>query len=166
MARIHHKESDIQIRIVKFFRVTYPDFAYLMFHPHNEGNAFTRQQQIIANREGVTKGVSDLVFLIPTLHYHFLTIEVKNGTKGRQSEEQKLFQRYVEAIGGKYVVARTYEGAVDFITRYMDDVTPLDWGAVGAVTKAIEKERTAEAQRELQKLMNKNIENSEISKSL
>ena len=155
MAKIHHKESDLQIRFVKWFRVTYPDFAYLMFHPHNEGNAFTRQQQIIANREGVTKGVSDLVFLIPTQDYHFLTIELKNGTKGSQSKEQKIFQRYVEAIGGKYVVARTFEGAVDFVTRYMDDVTPVDWGAVGAVSKAIEQERTAEAQRHLQKLINK-----------
>ncbi len=155
MAKIHHKESDLQIRFVKWFRVTYPDFAYLMFHPHNEGNAFTRQQQIIANREGVTKGVSDLVFLIPTQDYHFLTIELKNGTKGSQSKEQKIFQRYVEAIGGKYVVARTFEGAVDFVTRYMDDVTPVDWGAVGAVAKEIEKERTAEAQRHLQKLINK-----------
>ena len=150
-----HKESDLQIRFVKWFRVTYPDFAYLMFHPHNEGNAFTRQQQIIANREGVTKGVSDLVFLIPTQDYHFLTIELKNGTKGSQSKEQKIFQRYVEAIGGKYVVARTFEGAVDFVTRYMDDVTPVDWGAVGAVSKAIEQERTAEAQRHLQELINK-----------
>ena len=155
MAKIHHKESDLQIRFVKWFRVTYPDFAYLMFHPHNEGNAFTRQQQIIANREGVTKGVSDLVFLIPTQDYHFLTIELKNGTKGSQSKEQKMFQRYVEAIGGKYFVARTFEGAVDFVTRYMDDVTPVDWGAVGAVSKAIEQERTAEAQRHLQKLINK-----------
>lgn len=155
MAKIHHKESDLQIRFVKWFRVTYPDFAYLMFHPHNEGNAFSRQQQIIANREGVTKGVSDLVFLIPTQDYHFLTIELKNGTKGRQSEEQKLFQRYVEAIGGKYVVARTYEGAKEFVTRYMDDVTPIDWGAVGAVTKAIAKERTEDARRELKKMLNK-----------
>ena len=161
MARYHHRESNMQIRIVKWFRVTYPDFAYLMFHPHNEGNAFTRQQQIIANREGVTKGVSDLVFLIPTQDYHFLTIELKNGTKGHQSEEQKIFQRYVEAIGGKYVVARTYDGAVAFITRYMDDVPPIPWGAVGAVSKAIEEERTAQAQRELQKLLNNNKDNKQ-----
>lgn len=155
MAKIHHRESDLQIRVVKWFRVTYPNFAFLMFHPHNEGNAFTRQQQVIANKEGVTKGVSDLVFLIPTQDYHFLAIELKNGTKGRQSEDQRIFQRYVEAVGGKYVVVRTFEGAVDFITRYMDDIAPIEWGAVGAVAKEIEKERTAEAQRHLQELINK-----------
>ncbi len=53
MTAYHHRESDMQIRCVKWFRITYPEFAYLLFHPHNEGNAFNRRQQAIANAEGV-----------------------------------------------------------------------------------------------------------------
>ncbi len=66
MAKIHHRESDLQIRCVKWFRITYPAFAFLLEHPHNEGNGFNRIQQAIANAEGVTKGVADLILHIPT----------------------------------------------------------------------------------------------------
>lgn len=155
MAKIHHKESDMQIRFVKWFRVTYPQFAALMFHPHNEGNGFNRRQQIIANAEGVTKGVSDLIFLIPTQEYSFLCIELKNGHKNSQTKEQKRFQRYVEAAGGKYVLARSYDQTVEAVTKYMDDVGCITWGAVNAVSKAIDEELKAEAKRELAKLINK-----------
>jgi hypothetical protein len=154
MAIYHHKESDLQIRCVKWFRVTYPAFAFLLEHPHNEGNAFNRQQQIIANREGVTKGVADLLLHIPTQDYFSLAIEMKT-EKGRQSPEQKIFQRYFEAAGGKYVVVRTFEGFCDFVTRYMDDITPVTWGAINAVYKAIDKEQQDEANKQLQKILKK-----------
>lgn len=57
-----HKESDLQIRCVKWFRYQYPEYARLLEHPHNEGNAFNRRQQSIANAEGVTKGVADSLY--------------------------------------------------------------------------------------------------------
>ena len=60
-----HKESDLQIRCVKWFRYQYPAYARLLEHPHNEGNGFNRRQQSIANAEGVTKGVADLILHIP-----------------------------------------------------------------------------------------------------
>lgn len=155
MAKIHHRESDLQIRCVKWFRITYPAFAFLLEHPHNEGNGFNRMQQAIANAEGVTKGVADLILHIPTQDFFSLAIEMKTD-KGKQSKEQKIFQRYFEAAGGKYVIVRSFDDFVDVVTKHMDDVTPITWGAVNAVYKAIDAERQAEAKRELEKLLNKN----------
>lgn len=155
MAKIHHRESDLQIRCVKWFRITYPAFAFLLEHPHNEGNGFNRMQQVIANAEGVTKGVADLILHIPTQDFFSLAIEMKTD-KGKQSKEQKIFQRYFEAAGGKYVIVRSFDDFVDLVTKHMDDVTPITWGDVNAVYKAIDAERQAEAKRELEKLLNKN----------
>jgi hypothetical protein len=154
MTKIHYREQDLQIRCVKWFRVTYPQFAYLMFHPKNE-EAGGRNRAVRAKKEGVQAGVSDLVFLIPTQEYSFLCIELKNGHKNSQTKEQKRFQRYVEAAGGKYVLARSYDQTVEAVTKYMDDVSCITWGAVNAVSKAIDEELKAEAKRELAKLINK-----------
>lgn len=46
----------------------------------------------------------------------WLGIEVK-AAKGRQSEQQKRFQRAAEALGGVYVLARSVEEAVAAVER-------------------------------------------------
>ena len=129
-----HKESDLQIRCVKWFRYQYPEYARLLEHPHNEGNAFNRRQQSIANAEGVTKGVADLILHVPSYitwpslrhsdSFHSLAIEMKT-PKGTQSPEQKTWQRLFEAAGGRYVIIRSYDDFVVEVTRYMLFV-PLD----------------------------------------
>lgn len=122
-----HKESDLQIRCVKWFRYQYPAYARLLEHPHNEGNGFNRRQQSIANAEGVTKGVADLILHVPsfpgqetdwTFSYISLAIEMKT-SKGTQSPEQKTWQRLFEAAGGRYVIIRSYDDFVAEVTRYM-----------------------------------------------
>lgn len=152
MKKLHYKEQDLQIRCVKWFRVTYPEFACLMFHPKNE-EAGGRERGVIAKKEGVQAGVSDLLFLIPTQDYHFLAIEMKS-KKGRQSKEQKAFQRYVIAAGGKYLVIRSFEDFTKEVTKYMDDITPIVWGDIGSVYDSIEQERTEEARREMDRIIN------------
>ena len=116
MTKQRHKESDLQIRCVKWFRITYPAFARLLEHPKNEGDGHSaqdRMRQAISKAEGVQAGVADLILHVPaSIHfwrgeiqeeptlYHSLAIEMKTKT-GRQSPEQKIFQRYFEAAGGK-----------------------------------------------------------------
>ena len=91
MVKIHYREQDLQIRVVKWFRVTYPAFAKLMFHPKNE-EASGRVRGAIAKAEGVTAGVADLMFLIPTQDYIGLAIELKskNGTMRKQEKQKRL----------------------------------------------------------------------------
>lgn len=130
-----HNESDLQIQCVRWFRYQYPEFARLLEHPHNEGNAFTRQQQIIANREGVTKGVADLILHIPAYIYdspsishsdcyHSLAIEMKTET-GKQGTEQQEWQLLFVAAGGKYEIVRSFDQFQQLVKRWMLNV-PID----------------------------------------
>lgn len=127
-----HKESDLQIRFIKWFRYQYPAYARLIEHPHNEGNAFNRHQQAIAKAEGVTAGVADLILHVPSLIPNkvndmmcvistSLAIELKSPT-GTQSPEQKIWQRMFEAAGGLYIIGRDFDEMVSFTTRYMLNV--------------------------------------------
>lgn len=150
---MRYKEQDLQIRCVRWFRVTYPAFAFLMFHPKNE-EAGGRERAVRAKKEGVQAGVADLMLIVPSQDYHGMCIEMKTKT-GRQRPQQKIFQRYCEAAGFRYAIIRMFDDFVSEVTRYMDDVTPIAWGAITTVHKSIEEECLAEARRELQKLVGK-----------
>lgn len=170
MKKLHHKESDEQIRCVKWFRVTFPEFARLMEHPKNEGCGHTaedRKRQIIAKKEGVQAGVSDLIFHFPSFSnyykgelqeepvmYHALAIELK-WKNGRQSPDQKLFQRYFEAAGGLYLVVRSYEDFQDKVGDYMRGVPSGIRETVKELYDQVEREATEAARRELQRIINK-----------
>ena len=154
MIKLHHKEQDLQIRCVKWFRVTYSDFAMLMEHPKNEVASGNRTEGAIAKAEGVQAGVADLILHLPSGKFHSLAIEMKTKT-GRQSPEQKLFQRYFEAAGNKYVVVRSFEEFQDEVIYYMNGVSYQVMLSLARLTEQINKERTEAARKELQKLLNK-----------
>jgi len=166
MTKIHYKEQDTQIRCVKYFRVTYPHLAHLLFHPKNE-EAGGRARAAIAKAEGVQAGVADLMLPVPSrceykteegitmnVPVTGLAIEMKD-KKGRQSEQQKIFQRYFEAVGGKYEVIRTYEDFCKVIDEYVYHIPQVIIDEVKKTWHDIDKERTADAKRELEKLINK-----------
>lgn len=170
MTKYHHKESDLQIRCVKWFRITYPAFARLLEHPKNEGcghSAHDRRRQAVAKAEGVQAGVADLLLHLPSLIHnlhgtiqeepflaHSLALEMKEKT-GRQSTDQKIFQRFFEAAGGVYEVVRTFEDFQQVVGSWMKGV-PCDIRiAVQDVYHEVEKERLAAARQELQRIINK-----------
>lgn len=153
-----HEESKLQQQCVAWFRTQYPQYAMLLFHPINEGRDHTRQdrmRQAIHKAEGAVKGVSDLMFLMSAEYrkpahdqyieriiiYNGLCIEMKN-PKGIQSQEQKNFQKVVEAAGYKYIVVRRFElfrkEVNDYIShvneRFIKYVTEAYWH----ITKATE----------------------------
>jgi len=158
-----HKESDLQIRCISWFRYQYPAYARLIEHPKNEGCG-NRRQGAIAKAEGVQAGVADLILHVPAYitgpsirHcdcYHSLALEMKTKT-GKQSPVQKQWQRLFEAAGGRYVIIRSYDEFVAEVTRYMLNV-PMD--VDDAIKKAyaeIEREAELEAQKEFKRLLNK-----------
>ena len=162
-----HRESDLQIRCLKWFRYQYPEFARLMEHPHNEGNGLNRIQQAIANAEGVTKGVADILLHLPAVYivkeddgkvvlinFFSLAIELKTPI-GKQSAEQKTWQRLFEAAGGKYVVIRDYDSFVEVVTEYMSNVPDSIKEAVREAYIAIRKEEDAKAVAKLKKITKK-----------
>ena len=156
---MRHKESDLQIRCIKWFRFQYPAFARLMEHPKNEGNG-NRRQGAISKAEGVQAGVADIILHLPSFcdqvpdGYHSLAIEMKSPT-GTQSREQKQWQRLFEAAGGQYVIIRSYDEFVDVVTRYMLNVPMSVKNAVLKAYAEIEREAEEEAREQFRKLLNK-----------
>lgn len=143
-----HKESDLQIQCVRWFRYEYPEFARLLEHPKNEGNG-NHSQGAIAKAEGVQAGVADLILHVPSYitgepslrhsdSFHSLAIEMKTKT-GSQSPEQREWQLLFEAAGGLYVVIRSFEDFQQIVTKYMLNV-PMDvYDAVKLAYDAIEE---------------------------
>ena len=154
MPKIHHRESDLQIRCVKWFRITYPEFAFLLEHPHNEGNGFNRLQQIIANAEGVTKGVADLILHVPTQDFFSLAIEMKTKA-GKQSYQQKVFQRYLEGAGGKYVICRSFDDFVEMVGHYLHGMNAGTVQRLKKVHAALQQTETDMEKKKLQRIVGK-----------
>ena len=69
-------------------------------------------------RQGVKRGVADVILQIPKKGYASLCIEFKTPT-GRQSAEQKEYQRQVEMAGSKYVIVRSVEQAIRELQLYL-----------------------------------------------
>lgn len=156
-----HKESDLQIRCVKWFRYQWPAFARLLEHPHNEGNGLNRKQQAIANAEGVTKGVADLILHVPSFGmecgdmvqglYYSLAIEMKTQT-GTQSAEQKEWQRLFQAAGGLYIIVRSYDDFVATVTKYMLNMPVNIKVRVKEASEAIQREADEKVRRKLRRV--------------
>lgn len=133
----NNKESRLQQDCVYWFRVEYPHFAMLLTHPINEGSDHTsqdRRRQAIHKAEGTVPGVPDLLLFLPAMYvekesnspstiagntYYGLGIEMKTPT-GRQSQEQKDFQKMFEAAGYKYIIVRTLDDFKEVINDYIE----------------------------------------------
>lgn len=115
---MNHEESKLQQQCVAWFRAQYPQYAMLLTHPINEGSghsATDRRRQGIHKAEGAVAGVPDLILFMPSSYEqdlgcyiwcHGLGLELKT-EKGRQSQEQKDFQKMFESAGYRYLVIRS-----------------------------------------------------------
>lgn len=124
---MNHEESKLQQQCVAWFRAQYPQYAMLLTHPINEGSKNTRVTGAIHKAEGTVAGVSDLLFFLPTwwnsyTFYSGLGIEFKTKT-GRQSREQKEFQKMFEAAGYRYVIIRDVESFMKIMKKWIKGVS-------------------------------------------
>lgn len=123
---ISHEEDRIQKACILWFKYQHPDKSMLLFHVNNEaymGHGRTKEQREYAGHRakemGVVAGVSDLLFLYPGAHgEHGLCIEMKT-EKGRQSENQKAWQKAVESVGYAYRLCRSLEDFKTIINQYL-----------------------------------------------
>lgn len=156
-----HEESNLQIRCVRWFRGEYPELAMLLTHPINEGSGHTsrdRMRQGIHKAEGAQAGVTDLLFFMPAeyvsdddpfyvITYNGLGIEFKT-PKGRQSQEQKDFQKMFEAAGYKYEIVRSLEDFQNVMKDYVGHITDF---SLRTVDEAYDIIVEAAAEREKEK---------------
>ena len=113
---MNHEEQKLQMQCVSWFRAQYPQYAMLLTHPINEGGRSTGKAGGIHKAEGTQAGVPDLLLFMsatcPCEDYYTiygcLGIEFKT-LKGKQSQEQKSFQKMFESAGYKYNVIRSFE---------------------------------------------------------
>ena len=117
---MRQEEHRIQCAIVKWFYYAYPAYrGGCLFAVPNGGH---RNIQTARNlkAEGVTSGVSDLLLLVPKREYHGLCVEVKTPV-GRQSDNQKNWQRIIEAQGYKYCIVRSLDEFAELVRWYLNE---------------------------------------------
>lgn len=152
--RYQHKESELQIQCVRWFAYEYPHLRMLLYHPKNEGTANGRVQGAVAKAEGVVAGVADLILQAPSEYgYSCLAIEMKTPT-GRQSYEQKMFELYIKAAYGKYVVIRSFEDFKAIVTEYVSDINEDVIAAARSIYKAQIEAENDKARERMRKLVN------------
>ncbi len=129
--KVQH-EGQLQMACVKWFRMQYPAFATLLFHPKNESDGATSPKKIAINAaSGVVAGVPDLILALPSYRedggstcklqhvYHGLGIELKYGKTNNQTAHQRLFQGYWQRAGYKYALCRSLEDFMEVVKDYM-----------------------------------------------
>lgn len=114
---MRHVESRIQQMFIRWFRMQYPQYARVGFAVGN-GGARSRAEAAIMKGEGVMAGVADMLITVPRGGYGCLGLEFKTD-KGRQSAEQKEWQRAFESAGNRYAVVRSIEEAISVTNDYL-----------------------------------------------
>jgi hypothetical protein len=100
MAPSEHLE---QVRLVSWFRKTYPDVRIFAI-PNGGGRSMSQGAALKA--EGVQAGVPDL--FVPAW---FLWVEMKKESGGTVSPVQKDWIKYLESIGHQVIIGRGFEDA-------------------------------------------------------
>jgi VRR-NUC domain len=111
----HTLQSQI-VRILRgtgFITIDGDVMSALRYLPARDNRRFLFISQ--HSKMGYTKGQPDLIVLLSK--GRVLLVEMKNGKLGRQSLEQKKFQKQMEAMGHDYRVWRSVEDAVAFVRK-------------------------------------------------
>lgn len=117
---MRQEEHKIQCAIVKWFYYAYPAYrGGCLFAVPNGGHRNIQTARSL-KAEGVTSGVSDLLLLVPKREYHGLCIEVKTPV-GRQSDNQKNWQRIIEAQGYRYEIVRSLDEFAELVRWYLNE---------------------------------------------
>lgn len=116
--RSNYDEHNLQASEVRYIRGVHPDLSGVFLCVPN-GQKRTSRQTAWLKEEGLLPGASDMLLLKSTSQYGFLCIENKT-PKGRQSPEQKVFQKEAERHGGKYIVVRSLDEFIKAITDYLN----------------------------------------------
>lgn len=105
-------EHNLQVAIVQYLRINH----VFCFAIPNGGRRDAATGSML-KKEGVLAGVADLEIIMPN---RVIFVELKNGKAGRQSGEQKWFEREVKCRGIEYYVWRSMDDCVAFVNEDLD----------------------------------------------
>lgn len=117
---MRQEEHKIQCAIVKWFYYAYPAYRGGCLFAVPNGGQRNIQTAARLKAEGVTSGVADLLLLVARHGFHGLCIEVKT-IVGRQSENQKNWQRIIEAQGYRYEIVRSLDEFAELVRWYLNE---------------------------------------------
>lgn len=103
MGLLKNEELDIQATIVQYLRLN----RTMVFSVPNGSHFAKVATRVLMKKAGLLAGVSDLI-VVQFLKVTFVEVKTKTG---RQSDEQKTFQKMVEALGFKYLIWRSVSDA-------------------------------------------------------
>lgn len=112
-----HEEDDIQEAFFVTARLIFPKLGKLLIAIPNGGKRDIREAARL-KKQGVTPGASYILCLVTNKRYSFLCLETKTET-GTQSDEQKDFQKQVEAAGGLYLIYRSAASGIELLKNYL-----------------------------------------------
>lgn len=111
-------EDQIQAEIYKWF---HNEYCTKLNNPRccvfavPNGGLRSKHEAMKLKATGTVAGVSDLIILLPSKP---IFVEVKTDV-GRQSEEQKNFEKIVNNLGFDYILVRSLEEFIQKISLYL-----------------------------------------------
>ncbi|MDR2917833.1 MAG: VRR-NUC domain-containing protein [Tannerella sp.] len=118
-----HKRDNPEARMQEeFFNnipLFFPKLPDKLLYAVPNGGSRNKIEAANLKRQGVKAGVSDVILQIPKKGYASLCMEFKT-PKGKQSDEQKEYQRQVEMVGNKYVIVRSVSQAIKVMKEYLE----------------------------------------------
>lgn len=112
------EEADIQSEFFKKVKLFFPHIPEKLIFAVPNGGSRNKIEAANLKRQGVKAGIADVILLIPKKGFACLCLEFKTKT-GRQSAEQKEFQKQAENCGSKYIVVRSVKEAIDEMKIYL-----------------------------------------------
>lgn len=113
-----NKEEREQIEFFKLVSLYFPNIPDKLLFAVPNGGSRNIIEGANLKKQGVTRGVADVILLIPKKGFASLCIEFKTGI-GIQSDEQKEFQRQAEKCKNKYVIVRSAMNAIEEVKKYL-----------------------------------------------
>ncbi|SFK99450.1 VRR-NUC domain-containing protein [Porphyromonadaceae bacterium KH3CP3RA] len=113
-----NEEADIQSEFFKKVKLFFPHIPEKLIFAVPNGGSRNKIEAANLKKQGVRSGVADVILLIPKKGFASLCMEFKTKT-GRQSPEQKEFQKQAETCGSKYVIVRSVKEAIEKVREYL-----------------------------------------------
>lgn len=115
---LSHEEADIQSEFFKQVKLFFPRIPDKLLFAVPNGGSRNKLEAINLKRQGTKSGVADVILLIPKGGFASLCLEFKTKT-GKQSQDQKEFQKQAENCGSKYVIVRSVKDAIKEVKKYL-----------------------------------------------
>lgn len=116
--KINSEEADIQSEFFSQVKLFFPRIPDKLLFAVPNGGSRNKIEAANLKRQGVKSGIADVILLIPKSGFASLCMEFKTKS-GKQSSEQKEFQKQAEMCGSKYIIVRSVKQAIDEMKKYL-----------------------------------------------